>query len=127
VEPCSKGALEAAISKRMVQFEKEHIGRGPSDVRTHIFEDVIFVRLQGILTRAEVRMVGTAEGHRFIKEMRRHLMETSHDELVELITELTGGQVVNLYTDLSPQSGEEIIVFTLDQNLEDAWRSSQTS
>lgn len=123
---CSKGALESAISKRLVQFEKEHLGRGPNDARTHIFEDVILVRLQGILTRAETRMVGTAEGHRFIKEMRRHLMETSHAELVELIAELTGCRVINLYTDLSPQSGEEVIVFTLDQNLEAVWRRSQT-
>ena len=63
--------MEAEISRAMVQFEKEHMGRGPENVRTRIFEDVIFVRLFGVLTPAEKRLAREQDSAQLIKEIRR--------------------------------------------------------
>nr|MDA3789436.1 Na-translocating system protein MpsC family protein [Desulfobacula sp.] len=46
----SKGQVEAEISNALIAFEKEHMGRGPVDVRSHIIEDMILIRLKGVLT-----------------------------------------------------------------------------
>ena len=43
----TKGQIEAAVSEAVTKFEKEHTGRGPSDVRTYVVEDMIVVRLGG--------------------------------------------------------------------------------
>ena len=53
----TKGQLEADISALITKFEKEHLGRGPKEVRTFIIHDLILVRLKGILTPAEEKLV----------------------------------------------------------------------
>ena len=108
----TRGQLEAEISRLMVQFAKEQLGRGPESARTRAFEDVIFVRLAGVLTRAEKHLAA-----RLIKEMRLRLMESSRKTLENLIAEQTGCQVVSLHTDLSTRTGEEVLIFVLDRNL----------
>jgi len=118
----TRGQLEAEFSRQMIQFEREHLGRGPEEARTYIFADVIFVRLAGALTRAEKHLIRDQEGARLIKEMRLRLMESSREALEQLVNDLTGCQVVSLHTDLSTRTGEQIIVFILDQNLDQALR-----
>lgn len=114
----TRGQLEAEISQLLIKFAKEHLGRGPEEAKTHIFEDVIFVRLFGVLTSAEKHLAREADGARLIKEMRLRLMESSREPLGDLMVERIGCKVVSLHTDLSVRTGEEIIVFILDRNLE---------
>jgi len=116
----TRGQLEAEISRLMVQFAKEQLGRGPEGARTRLFEDVIFVRLSGVLTRAEKHLASQPDGARLIKEMRLRLMESSRAALEQLVTEKTGCQLVSLHTDLSTRTGEEVLVFVLNQDLEQA-------
>ena len=116
----TRGQLEAEISRLMVQFAKEQLGRGPEGARTRVFEDVIFVRLSGVLTRAEKHLASQQDGARLVKEMRLRLMDTSRATLESLITGQTGCQLISLHTDLSTRTGEEVLVFVLDRNLEEA-------
>jgi len=115
----TRGELEAQVSERLIQFAKEYLGRGPEGARTRIFEDVVFVRLSGVLTRAEKKLVGEPDGAPLIKEMRLRLIESGRQRLEATVAECTGCQVVELYTDLSTQRGEQIVVFTLDRCLDD--------
>ena len=41
----TKGEIEAEISRALVQFEINYMGRGPKEARTHIIEDMLVVRL----------------------------------------------------------------------------------
>ena len=45
--PHARANLEAEISKAIIRFEKEYMGRGPGETKTYIFEDMILVRLRG--------------------------------------------------------------------------------
>lgn len=114
----TRGQFEAEISRLVIQFAKEQLGRGPEGARTRVFEDVIFVRLAGVLTRAEKHLADQTDGARLVKEMRLRLMESSRQTLESLITGQTGCKVISLHTDLSTRTGEEVLVFVLDQNLE---------
>jgi uncharacterized protein YbcI len=116
----SKGQLEAEISRLVIGFAKEHLGRGPEEARTRIFDDVVFVRLSGVLTRAEKHLAGEADGARLLKEMRLRLLESSRPALEQLLAERTGLRLVSLHTDLSTRTGEEIVVFVVDRDLESA-------
>jgi uncharacterized protein YbcI len=53
--------------------------------------------------------------------MRLRLMESSREALEELVAAVTGRQLVSLHTDLSTRTGEEVVVFVLDRNLEEAF------
>ena len=114
----SAGEIEDDISKSMVQFEKEYMGRGPTEVKTHIFEDMIFVRLKGVLTRAEKQLTKGPDGIELIKKVRASLLETAQPLLYEVVKEITGLNVVTLHTDISTKSGERVIIFTMEEDLE---------
>ncbi len=62
----SKGQIEASICEAIIKFEREHMGRGPKEVKTHIFGDLILVRLKGVLTPAEQQLVKNEEGRKLI-------------------------------------------------------------
>ncbi|MBC7293656.1 MAG: DUF2294 domain-containing protein, partial [Thermoleophilia bacterium] len=100
----------------MVRFEAEYMGRGPEEAKTYILEDLVIVRLRGVLTPAERQLAGidgTPQGRSLIKEVRRELLEKARPLLEVIIRDVTGQQVRSLHTDISTQTGERIIVFSL--------------
>ena len=123
----TKGQMEAEISKLLIRFEKEHIGRGPEGARSYIVADMAVVRLRGVLTPAERHLARDANGSALIREMRLRLVESSKGLLEDWIQELTGCKVLNLLTDVSTRTGEHILVFVFDQNLEDAFKDRKGS
>ena len=52
----SKGQVESEISEAIIKFEKEYMGRGPAEAKTYIIDDLVLVRLKGILTQAEYQL-----------------------------------------------------------------------
>lgn len=115
----TRGEVEASLANAIIQFEKEHLGRGPSEARAFIIEDMILVRLRGVLTPAEMSLAQTAEGHSLIKQVRRQLLEGSRSLLEAIVQEKTGSQVKSLHTDISVRNGERVIVFTMAEDLEE--------
>ena len=118
----TKGQMEAEISKLLIRFEKEHIGRGPEGARTFLVADMAVVRLSGVLTPAERHLARDSNGSALIREMRLRLVESSRSLLETWIQELTGCRVLNLLTDVSTKTGEHILVFVFEENLEDLFR-----
>jgi uncharacterized protein YbcI len=114
----TKGQLEAQIAAAITQFEREHLGRGPQEVRAWIIQDLILVRLKRVLTPAEEKLARDREGYRLVKKVRRQLIEGSRPILDEMVQRLTEVQVVSLHSDISVNTGERIIVFTLAEDLE---------
>jgi uncharacterized protein YbcI len=115
----SKGRLESEISNAISQFEKEHLGRGPKETKSYIIQDMILVRLKGILTPAEENLANEEGGIQIIKEIRNRLIESSRPLLEKIIEQNTGHKVSSLHTDISARSGERVFIFVLDSNLED--------
>ncbi len=116
----TRGEMEAEISEAMVKFEVEYMGRGPEETRTYIIEDMVFVRLKGVLTKAEEQLSKSADGVELIKKVRSTLIENARSVLAEAISDITGVKVLSLHTDISTISGERVIVFILNSNLEKA-------
>jgi uncharacterized protein YbcI len=114
----TKGQVEADISVAITRFEKEHLGRGPEEVRTFIIEDLVLIRLKGVLTPAEKMLAMDGGGAELIKQVRLRLIESSRDYMERIIQETTGAKVVSLHTDISTRTGERILVLSLDRDLE---------
>lgn len=112
----TQGEIEAAVCNGMVRFEQEYMGRGPQDVRTFLIDDLLVVRLRGVLTAAEQQLVRTLSADRgrdLLKQVRVQLIETARPLMQAMIQEITGTTVVSLHHDVSTVTGEEVIVFTL--------------
>ncbi|MHC4593189.1 MAG: Na-translocating system protein MpsC family protein, partial [Planctomycetota bacterium] len=121
VATSTKGQLEAAISEAVTKFEREFKGRGPSEVRTYIVQDLIVVRLKGVLIPAEEHLLAdgdTAAGRELVKHVREALIEKGRPRLESMIAELTGRRVMSLHADISTKANERVIVFTLDGEVE---------
>jgi uncharacterized protein YbcI len=118
MEKMTKGQLEARISEAMIKFEKEFMGRGPKETVTYIIKDIIFVRLKGVLTPAEEQLAKTSEGANLIKKTRVQLLEGARVLLRNIIVDIADCKIISLHSDISTRTGERVIIFTLDQDLE---------
>lgn len=115
--PKTKGQIEAEISEAVIKFEKEYMGRGPDETKTYLIDDMVFIRLKGVLTPAEKQLAKTADstqGRSLIKQVRIELLEKAKPLLDTIIHDITGRTVKSLHTDISTVTGERIIIFTLD-------------
>lgn len=119
----SKGQIEAAISRAIIEFEKEYMGRGPDETKTYFLDDMVVVRLQRVLTPAEKQLARAddpAKGRVLVKQVRTELLERARPLLERAISDITGRKLISLHTDISTVTGERIIVFTLGESTSDA-------
>jgi uncharacterized protein YbcI len=115
----TQGEIESAVSEGMGRFEQEYMGRGPKDVRAHLIDDLVVVRLKGVLTAAEQHLVKTLaaeKGRDLLKQVRTHLIETARPTMEAMMQEITGVKVISLHHDISTSTGEEIVVFALAES-----------
>src|SRR5438105_5298691 len=112
----TQGEIEAGICEGISRFEQDYMGRGPKDVHTHLFGDLLVVRLKGVLTAAEQQLVKSLPAERgrdLLKQVRTHLIETARPVMEAMVEEVTGVKVLSLHHDISTMTGEELVVFTL--------------
>jgi uncharacterized protein YbcI len=114
----SQGEIEAAVCDAVARFQQEYMGRGPRHVHTHLVDNKLFVHLEGVLTAAEQRLMdghgnGNGRGAELLKQLRSHLVLAGKAMLDTLVRNATGSQPVSVHHDISPTTGEEVLVFTL--------------
>ena len=115
----TQGEIEAAICKGMTRFEQDYMGRGPKNLQTHLIDDLLVVRLHGVLTVAEQQLVQTLvpeKGRDLLKQVRTHLIETARPTLEVMVQEITGVEVLSLHHDISTTTGEEVVLFRLAES-----------
>jgi uncharacterized protein YbcI len=115
----TQGEIEAAVCAGIIRFEQEYMGRGPTDIRTHLIDDLLVIRLIGVLTAAEqhlVQALPAEKGRDLLKQVRTHLVETARPVMEAMIEEVTGAKVRTLHHDISTVTGEEVVLFTLDKS-----------
>jgi uncharacterized protein YbcI len=115
----TRGQVEAEFTRAIIKFEKEYLGRGPLEARTFFLNDMILVRLRGLLTPAEMKLAEDRGGQELVKETRRQLHESSRALLEGAVRDIVGCGVISLHTDMSSRTGERIIVFTVDTDLDE--------
>ncbi len=112
----TQGEVEAAVSAGISRFQQEYMGRGPKDISTHLIDDLLVIRLKGVLTAAEQHLVQTLpieKGRDLLKQVRVQLIETARPFLEKMIEDVTGVKVLSLHHDISTRTGEEVVLFTL--------------
>ncbi len=115
----TKGQLEAKVSEAVSKFELEYMGRGPKLIRSYIINDLIIVRLSGVLSPSEQKLTDNPQGIELFKKVRSSLFEGGRGYLETLITDIINVAIVSTHSDISTKTGEKIIVITADRNIED--------
>jgi uncharacterized protein YbcI len=115
----TQGEIESAICQGMSRFEQDFMGRGPKDIHAHLIDDLLVVRLKGVLTAAEQHLVKSApaeKGRDLLKQVRTHLIETARPLMEAMVRDITGIKVLSLHHDISTTTGEELVIFTLAES-----------
>lgn len=128
----TQGEIEAAVCDGVTRLQQEFLGRGPQDIRSHLLGSLLVVRLQGVLTPAERRLMavesngtngngsagpdGSARenGRALVKQVRSHVMAVARTRLAEIVETAAGVRLVSLHHDISTVTGEELLVLSLD-------------
>jgi uncharacterized protein YbcI len=114
----TKKEIEAAISEEINHFEQDYMGRGPKCIQVHLLDDLLVIRLRGVLAPAEQNLVKSLpeSGRNLLKQVRSHLIETTRPVMEPMIENVTGVKVVTMHHDICTATGEEVILFTLAQS-----------
>lgn len=113
----TRGQTEAEISNAVIKFEKEYMGRGPVETRTYIIDDMVIIRMQGVITKAEHQLASTGDagrGRELVKQTRIQLIEKSRPLLEGMVESIVGESVKSLHIDISTKTGEKIVILTLE-------------
>jgi uncharacterized protein YbcI len=112
----TRGQIESQVAVFINGFEREHMGRGASEIRAFLVEDMLLIRLRGILTPAEQQLAkaeSNERGRELIKQVRLELLNRAQSTLAAGIRAITGVAVRSMHVDISTRTGEKVIVFSL--------------
>jgi uncharacterized protein YbcI len=118
-ESKTQGQIEAAVTAALTQFERDFLGRGPREARTFIVQDLVLVRLKGVLSAAEQQLSREPDGVELIKKVRSRLVEGAADQIARLVEAEVGIGVVSMHTDISTRTGERFFVFELERPIDE--------
>ncbi len=115
----TKGQIEAKISEAISKFEIEYMGRGPKTIRTYIINDMIIVRLSGLLSPSEQKLTENPQGVELIKKVRATLFEGGRGYMETLIKDVIDVDIISTHSDISTTTGERVIIISVSNNIED--------
>lgn len=113
-QPQTQGELAQEISSAIVALMREYTGRGATQSRTYVHENLIVCVMHDSLTKGERSLVTNGE-KTFVLEMRRKFQETMRPELIAIIERLTGRKVAAFMSDnhVDPDVAAETFVLEL--------------
>ena len=107
------GAMRSAISQAIVRIHAEHYGKGATQAKTYVWDDLVVTVLRDVLTTAERTLieVDRAETVRSVRTTFQFTMEATFRAAIE---RLTGRRVLSFMSQVDPQNGLGVEVFVLE-------------
>ena len=110
----TQGEIEAAVCEGIARFEQQYMGRGPKDIARYLVDDLLVVRLKGVLTAAEQQLVASLPAKRAATSSNRcECTSSKRPGPSWRPCQRTGVKVLSLHHDISTVPGEEVVLFTL--------------
>jgi uncharacterized protein YbcI len=105
------GELSAAISNAVVRALARTTGRGPTQAKTTLGENGVFVVLQDSLTVGERTLTDAGQGQAVL-DLRRRWQSVMEEDVSREIEDLTGRRVVGFMSDnhIDPDLAVEVFV-----------------
>jgi uncharacterized protein YbcI len=112
-QPLVGGRLLAEITNRIVALMREHYGRGPIKAKTYVLDNLIVCVLSDGFTAIERTMMEGGEPNRVL-EMRRDFQRMMKERYSEMITELTGLEVLAFLSQAHVEPDLTVEMFLMD-------------
>jgi uncharacterized protein YbcI len=89
----SQGSLLSAISREMVLTMKEAYGRGPTEAKSYLVDDLLFVVMRGGALQAETTLLEAGFSDT-VREFRQKFENVMAEHLVGTVEQLTDRKVL---------------------------------
>lgn len=109
----SGGTTGRAISREIVAIYKEYLGRGPTEARTVIADDLVVCVLGDSLTKAERSMVERGDGA-VVRNFRRYFQDTMEEAAIAAVERLTDRKATAMLSDHRTDPDVAVEVFPLE-------------
>jgi uncharacterized protein YbcI len=87
------GEKLATISREMVRLKAEHLGKGPTEAKTYICDNIVLSVLKGGLTKVEETLVNNGD-FKLVKEVRLRFQDQMSDAFTRAVEEIVGRRVL---------------------------------
>jgi len=111
--PPMDGALRAAISQAVVRLHAEHYGKGATQAKTYVWDNVLVVVLRDVLTAAERTLVSVDRSDA-VRQVRSAFQLSLEPTFRSTIERLTGRRVESFMSQVDPDQGMGVEVFVLE-------------
>lgn len=103
----------ARISNALVQIMSEYTGRGPTQARTYLNDNVVLCVVKDTLTKGERALVNGGDAQSVLN-LRRRYQSLMRDDASKAIEEITGRRVVTFMSDNATDPDLAAEIFVLD-------------
>ena len=112
----AEGSVSRETARAMVALYKEYVGRGPTQARAYVDDDVITVVLQDTMTKAEKTLADEDEED-LVRGVRRVFQGKFREDAVEIVENLTGRTVRAFLSDhaIGPDVAVEVFVLESEE------------
>ena len=109
----SDGAMRSAISQAIVQLHAEHYGKGATQAKTYLWDNLVVTVLRDVLTTSERTLV-RAERAETVRDVRSAFQTTMEPHFRAAVERITGRRVVSFMSQVDPHNSVGIEVFVLE-------------
>ena len=112
--------LLARISNEMVRAQKKFFGKGPTEAKSYLVDDLLFIVMRGGMTTAEKTMLQFGQQDQ-VRQFRQLFENEMTQRLTDMIERLTGRKVLTYQSQVlfEPDIVVEMFVFDSQANAQD--------
>ena len=111
--PAIDGAVRSAISQAIVRIHAEYYGKGATQAKTYVWDNVVVTVLRDVLTVAERTLVEVDRADT-VRDVRMKFQFSLEETFREAIERLTGRRVHSFMSQVDPLNGLGVEVFVLE-------------
>jgi uncharacterized protein YbcI len=107
------GAVRSAISQAIVRIHAEHYGKGATQAKTYVWDDLVVTVLRDVLTVAERTLID-ADRADTVRDVRTTFQSSLEQTFRAAVERLTGRRVHSFLSQVDPANGVGVEVFVLE-------------
>lgn len=116
-------SLLSQISNEMVRAQKKFFGKGPTEAKSYILDDLLIIVMRGGMTTAEKTMLEFGQQDQ-VRQFRQLFENEMTERLTDMIEELTGRKVLTYQSQVMFEPDIVVEMFVFDSTASTADRSA---
>ena len=109
------GEMLARLSNEMVRAQKRFFGMGPTEAKSYLVDDLLFIVMRGGLTTAEKTMLEFGQQD-LVRQFRQTFENEMTKRLTDMVEEITGRSVCTYQSQVMFDPDVVVGMFVFDQS-----------